>query len=99
MAISVIIWGIIILVVLIYVLFEFKRMRHKLFALFLIGLILFAFFSFNFVFAGKNIQLNSLPDFQKAAQMYFSWLGNAFHNIQIVTTNAIKMNWQGNKST
>ena len=96
---SVIIFIIIGVIALIYILFEFKAIRHKLFAFFLIGLILFAFFSFSFVFSGKNIQLNNISDLGKASQIYLAWLGNVFNNIKIVTTQAIKMNWQGNSST
>lgn len=94
-----IIFIVIAIIVIIYILFIFKGMRHKFFTLFLIGLVLFAFFSFSFVFEGKNIPLNNISDLGKASQIYFAWLGNAFNNVKIVTTQAIKMNWKGNSST
>jgi len=94
-----IIVGVVILVVLIYVLTEAKRAKHKLFAIFLIALILFAAFSFYVVFNGKNISVKSLSDIEKMGNMYFSWLASAFNNVKIITTNAIQMNWQGNKTS
>lgn len=87
------------IIAVIYLLFAFKGMRHKFFTLFLIGLVLFAFFSFTFVFGGKNIPLNNISDLGKASQIYLLWLGNVFNNIKIVTTDAIKMNWKGNSSS
>ena len=96
---SFIIIGVIVLVVLIYILTEAKRAKHKLFAIFLIALILFTAFSLYMVFNGKNISIKSLSDVEKLGNMYFSWLVNAFNNVKIITTNAIHMNWQGNKTS
>ena len=99
MALNLVIIGLIILIVLIYVLTEVKRMKHKFVSLFLIALILFGFFSFTFVFAGKNLTVNSIADVEKMGNLYFSWLGNLFNNVKIITTNAIHMDWQGNKTS
>ena len=99
MVLSLIIVGVIVLVILIYVLTEVKRTKHKLFALFLIALILFGAFSFYTVFNGKDLSVKSVSDVEKLGSMYFSWLGNVFNNVKIITTNAIQMNWQGNKTS
>ena len=99
MELGIIIVGVVVLVILIYVLTEVKRTKHKIFAMFLIALILFTAFSFYVVFNGKNISVKSLSDIEKMGNMYFSWLANTFNNIKIITTNAIQMNWQGNKTS
>jgi hypothetical protein len=99
MALSMLVIGIIILVVAIYLLFELKRMKHKLFAIFLIALILFGFFSFTAVFKGKDIQIKNSTDLENVVKIYFNWLGYAFDNVKIITTNAIQMNWKGNQTT
>jgi hypothetical protein len=87
------------LVVLIYLVFELKRMKHKLFAFFLIALILFGFFSFNLVFKGEEIPMNNITDFGNAAKLYFGWAGYIFNNVKVVTTNAIQMDWNGNETS
>ncbi len=96
-------WGMIIfivvgLVIAIWMLFELKHMKHKLFALFLIALVLFGFFSFNAVFKGKDVSLNSLSDLARIGKVYFSWLSSAFTNVKAITTQAIKMDWSGNST-
>lgn len=99
MTISLWVLGVIILIAAVYVIFEFKRWKHKLFALLLIGLILFGFFSFNLAFKGQTVQLTSIAGVEQASQIYFSWLANSFNNVKIVTTQAIKMNWASNNTT
>jgi hypothetical protein len=98
MALGIVVIGVIALVIAIYLIFELKRMKHKIFAIFLIALILFAFFSFNAVFKGKNITITNVTDLENAGKLYFSWLGAVFNNMKILTTNAIEMDWQNNKT-
>jgi c-di-AMP phosphodiesterase-like protein len=88
-----------ILIAAIWIIFGFKRMRHKLLALFLIALILFSFFSFNSVFKGKDISIKSVSDLGKITKIYFSWLGNIFNNLKTIGGQAVKMDWQGNNSS
>jgi len=99
MALSMIIIGVIALVLAIYLIFELKRMKHKLFAIFLIGLILFGFFSFNAVFSGKEIKIENVSDLENLLKVYFNWVGYIFNNMKVLTTNAIQMNWKGNQTT
>ena len=87
------------LVIGIWLLFGFKRMKHKFVAILLIGLLLFGFFSFNIVFKGKDVSVNNVSDIGKIFKIYFSWLGNVFGNMKTITGQAIKMDWQGNKTT
>jgi len=88
-----------VLIIAIWVIIEVKRMRHKIFAIFLIALILFGYFSFTFVLRDKNVDYSSFSGILKGTEIYFSWLGSIFGNAKTVTTNAIKMDWGGNKSS
>lgn len=94
---AIIVLGIVVLSLGIWFFLEFKRMKHKVFALFLIGLVLFIFFSAVFVFNGKEVDYKTGPGVMSATKVYFSWLGSVFGNFKTITTNAIKMDWKGNE--
>ena len=98
MALGVTIFVIAILIIAIWVIVEMKRMRHKMFALFLIGLILFSYLSFTFVFKDKEINLTSIEGIREASGMYFSWLGTVFSNLKSITARTVDMNWKGNET-
>lgn len=87
-----------ILIVTMWVMFKFRGFQQKFLTVFLIVLILFSFFSFYLAFNGKNITIKSVSDVEKLGKLYFSWLGNVFNNIKILTTQAIKMRWEGNRT-
>lgn len=82
----------------VWVFIEVKRLKHKLFAIFLIGLILFSYFSFSFVFSGRKVDLTSVRGIIEAGEIYLSWLGNVFSNIKVITSSAIKMDWKLSQS-
>jgi hypothetical protein len=87
-----------VVVIAIWVFIEIKRLKHKIFAVFLICLILFGYFSFLFVFKGKDINYKSIPGVIDATKIYFNWLFSIVGNFKSITTNAVKMDWQGNKT-
>lgn len=99
MVMAVIIAIIVVLILAIWFFLEFKRARHKFFAIFLILLVLFLFFSVTLVFKGKNIDYKTVPGLISAGGVYVSWLGTAFNNIKIMTSDAIHMNWGGNSTS
>ncbi len=99
MVLDVIIFIVAILIVAIWFLYGFKRVKHKILAIFLIILVLFSFFSFSAVFKDKDISINSISDLGNLAKIYFLWLGNIFGNVKSITADAVKMDWQGNKTT
>jgi hypothetical protein len=49
-------------------------------------------------FKGESITISNFSDVSRAAQIYMSWFGNAFDNMKIITTQAIKMDWETNKT-
>ncbi len=93
MAIGVTFIVIMALIVSIWVLVEIQRLKHKLFAVFLIGLILFSYISAALVFKEQDIDFKTIPGLTKATKVYFSWLGSIFINMKSITINAIKMDW------
>jgi len=86
------------LVISIWIVIELKRVRHKIFAIFLIGLILFLYFSSSFVFKEEEIDFKNISGITTAGKLYFTFLGSIFGNLKTITTNAIKMDWKGNES-
>ena len=98
MAVGVIILLIAVFIIAILTFLRFKKLNHEIFAFFLILLILFSFFSFTLAFKDKDISIANFSDVTKAVKIYFSWFGNAFANVKMITTQAIRMNWQGNKT-
>jgi hypothetical protein len=99
MAIGVVVLLIAVFIVVVLTLLRFKKLKHEIFAFFLILLILFAFFSFSMAFKEKNVTINNVSDISNAAKIYFSWFGNAFNNVKLITTQAIKMDWGSNKTS
>ena len=98
MAVGIALFIVAVLIIGIWVLIELKRMRHKVFAIFLIALILFSYISASLVFKGQNIDYKTVPGLLKASQIYFDWLGSIFFNVKSITTNAVKMDWGVNKT-
>jgi len=92
MAISTTLIGIVVLVIVVWILMETKKFKHKLFEIFLIFFILFLYFSFTFVVGGKA-DLTSWDGISKGGSLYLSWLGSVFSNLKTITSNAIHMNW------
>jgi len=86
------------IVIVIWVVVEFKRFRHKFFAIFLIILIIFSYLSFVVVLKGKDIDFKSPEGLKVAGKLYFVWLKSVFSNIKIITSNAIHMDWSAEEN-
>jgi len=99
MEIGVTLFIVAVLVVIIWVTIELKRLRHKVFAIVLIGLILFSYISATVIFRGQNIDFKTVPGVIKASKLYFYWLVSIVGNFKSITTNAIKMDWGTNNKT
>jgi hypothetical protein len=83
----------------IWIFIEAKRMKHKIFAIFLIVLILFTYISFVTVLKGKNIDLKTTEGWKMAGKLYYGWIVNIFHNIKAVTSFASRQNWSNTNVT
>jgi hypothetical protein len=89
---------VIVLAVAIWLIIEFKRFRHKILAVFLILLLVFTYFSFSAVIKDKGLDLKTVDGMKQAGKLYLLWLGNAFNNVKVVTSNVINMDWRGNET-
>ena len=94
MAIGVTLLVIAVLLIAIWVIFEVKRFRHKLFAIFLIVLILFTYLSFTAVLKGEDLDIKTVSGLKEAGSLYVSWLGSIFGNLRSITTHAVDMDWK-----
>jgi len=87
-----------VLIIAIWIFIEVKRLRHKIFAIFLIVLILFSYVSFLAVLKGHSeIDLKTAPGLVEAGKVYLAWMGNIFENVKTVTAQVIKMDWSANE--
>ena len=87
-----------ILIVAIYLIIELKRFKHRLFAIFLIVLILFIYFSSKIAFKNYTIDYKSISGLISASKIYWGWLVSAFGNLKGITANAIHMDWGANST-
>ena len=82
-----------IVVIAIWVVVELKRVKHKVWAIFVIMLILFAYISFSVTLKSQDVDYKSASGLMQAVKVYFSWLGSIFGNLKTITGNAIRMDW------
>lgn len=83
----------------IWVFIEFKRLRHKLFAIALMALIIFTYVSFSVTIKSHDVDLKTASGWITAGKLYFSWLGSVFHNTKVLTAQAVKLDWSADNST
>lgn len=86
-------------IIAIWILIEIKRLKHKVFAVFLILLILFTYISFSVVLKNQDINVKTVPGAIEAGKLYFSWMGSMLGNLKSITMYAIKKDWKGNETT
>ena len=87
-----------ILILTIWIVIEVKRLRHKMFAIFLICLLIFLYASGHFVFKGHEIDYGSVSGLIEAGGLYFAWLGSLFTNVVSITSHAVQMDWATNST-
>lgn len=81
------------IIIAIWVLIEIKRFRHKIFAIFLVILIIFLYFGAFVVFQDRAIDLSTISGMTDATKLYFSWLFSIFGNFKTITAGAIQLDW------
>ncbi|HLC77642.1 MAG TPA: hypothetical protein VJH92_00780 [Candidatus Nanoarchaeia archaeon] len=99
MAIGVILFIAVVAIFVIWLLVEFKRARHKFFAIFMIALILFSYFSFTYVAKKNDVDLSSVPGIIGGGKVYLSWLGSLFGNVKAISGYAVNMDWKSSNET
>lgn len=86
------------LIAVIWIVIEFKRFEHKIYAYVLIALVLFITISFSAVASQYDIDYSSPSGIFKAGKVYFTWIGSVFGNIKSITSHAINLGWKVNES-
>ena len=81
------------LIALVWVLAEMQKLKHKLWAIVLIGLIVFAYISFALVLKDQDVDYTSPSGILQASKVYFSWLGGMLGNFKTMTSYAIGLDW------
>lgn len=99
MDLSVTLIGIVLIIVVIWVVLEFKRFKHRILAVLLIMILLFTYFSFTIVFKDKKLDLSSIEGIREAGGIYYSWVSSIFLNVKSLSSNAVKMDWGVNNTT
>jgi hypothetical protein len=84
---------VIVLIIAVWLLFEFRKFKHKIFAVFLIVLILGTYLSFMVAIRGSDIDFTSLEGIGEAGHLYYLWLSSVFGNLKYITANAIQLDW------
>ena len=92
-------WIIVALViVLAFVVFKFKEMRHRFGLITIIVILLLATFSFSVVSSKNNVDLSTFDGLVTAGKIYFSWIGGAFSNLKSISGFAVKQDWSANST-
>ena len=87
---------IMVLIVIAFVLFKFKEIRHRFGLTLGIIAIIFLVVTVGSLYATNNLDLTSVEGLVRAGKLYFDWLGSAFRNIVKVSGYAIKQDWNFN---
>ncbi len=87
-----------ILIVVFLLVLKARHVKHRFFALVLVLLIIFVYFTSTSLLSGKDINFKTFEGWVSAGKIYFSWLGHALGNAKIIIGNAIKMDWASNSS-
>ena len=82
-----------ILVVLLFVFYKARHMKHRIYILLAIIVLIFIYTTGTKIVNQSNLNLNTLEGIVNASKLYFSWLGHAFNNAKVIIGNAIHMDW------
>lgn len=91
-----------ILIVVIFLAWTVMKARHfksRVWAVFLIILLLFVYISLSNIIKTSGIDIKSFEGVVKVTKLYFVWLGHAFENSKVIVGNAVKMNWGANSTS
>jgi len=92
-------WALIVtIVVVLFVLFKFKEVRHRMGLVISIGLLAFFLVSFGQLYFTHDLDLSTFEGVLGAGKVYLSWLGSFTGNVVKVSTYAVKQNWELNVS-
>jgi len=82
-----------ILLVLIFIIVRFKELKHRIFIIFIIVLILFGILSIGAIYTKNEVDLTSFEGLVAATKLYTSWLKTVYINVAQLTGQAVKQDW------
>jgi 4-amino-4-deoxy-L-arabinose transferase-like glycosyltransferase len=85
---------IVVFLIALWVISKIIPFKHKLLTIFLIALIILGYFSFTAAFKGQEVNLTDFKGLMEASTVYFSWIGSAFGNAQMLTSRVVANNSQ-----
>ena len=86
-------------IIVVWVLLEVKRLKHKIFLISLVVLMISLYLGVVVVFQDRNIDFTSYSGMIDAGKIYFSWLGSVFGNLKMITASAIQLDWKSVNET
>ncbi|MBI2630552.1 hypothetical protein HYW76_05625 [Candidatus Pacearchaeota archaeon] len=87
-----------VLVLIVFTFLKFRHMQHRTLAVILIILLVFVAATGSKLVKDNNIDVKSFDGVVLAGKLYFSWMGQIFHNSKALVGSATKMNWEVNSS-
>tara|TARA_Y100000310_G_scaffold288212_1_gene313655 strand:+ start:2868 stop:3194 length:327 start_codon:yes stop_codon:yes gene_type:complete len=78
---------------------KMNHMRHRVFIILLVLLAFFIYGTVTVVNSTNEMDLTSSEGFLDAAKLYFGWLANGVKNMRTITGNVIKMDWTSTNGT
>ena len=86
---------VIIAILVVFALFALKvnKMRHGIWIIVIILLVLFLYVSVTLIYSNNKVELNTSEGIFQAGKVYLGWLGNGFQNLKVIMGNVIKMDW------
>jgi hypothetical protein len=82
-------------VIFVWITISFRKIKHKIFALLLVSLLLLGYLSFTYVVNPEKIELSTLKD---AGKIYVNYLNLVFNNIFTISGYAVNLDWSLNSS-
>lgn len=76
-----------------WMLFGMNKVRHKIFAVILIAIIIFSYISLTIVFKDKSPSITNPIGIFHGFKTYYSWVESVVWNLKTITANAISMDW------
>ena len=98
MAVGVVLLVVAVLVAAIWIVIEIQRMKHKLYAIVLISLVLFIYLTASFALKGQEFDLTTVSGVGKVIGVYFDFLLGSLGNLRTLTTHAVDMDWVVNET-
>lgn len=86
------------LVILAFVFLRMSHVKHKVYLMILLFVLLFVYVTGSRIFDEHDLDLKSVEGVGQVLKVYFSWLGSVKDNFKDVAANVIKIDWKLNET-